>query len=82
MISEISEIKRKGKKPNFIDLNIGERWQRYWNTSEETYSKNRMSKGADKARPSTHTRGIGTHYDHVRRLVSYIWYWLVDFERI
>ena len=43
----ISEIKRKGKKPNFIDQDLWERWQCYWNTPKtkkihETYSKNRM----------------------------------------
>ena len=65
----ISEIKRKRKKPNFIDLDLWERWQRYWNTSEakkihETYSKNIMSKAANEVEPSTHTGGTTTHYDH------------------
>ena len=30
----ISEIKRKGKKPNFIDPDLWERWRRYWNILE------------------------------------------------
>ena len=63
----------KGKKPNFIDLDLWETWQRYWNKSEakkihETYSKNRMSKAIDEAGPSTHTKGTTTHYDHVDNL--------------
>ena len=62
----ISEIKRKGKKPNFIDPDLSERCQCYWNTPKakkihETYSKNRMSKATNGARPSTHTRGTATH---------------------
>ena len=66
-----SEIKRKGKKPKFIDPDLWERWQCYWNTSKEkkiheTYSKNIMSKAADGVGTSTHTRGIATHYDHRR----------------
>ena len=72
----ISEIKRKGKKPNFIDPDLWESWQCYWNTpkaknSHETYSKNRMSKATDGNGPSTHTGGTATHYDHGRRLVSF-----------
>ena len=72
----ISEIKRKGKKPNFIDPDLWEGCQRYWNTLEakkihETYSMNRMSKAANRVGPSTHTEGIAIHYDHGRQLVSY-----------
>ena len=52
----ISEKKMKGKKPNFIDPDLWERWQHYWNKSiakkiHETYSKNRMSKTANGAGP-------------------------------
>ena len=70
------EIKWKGKKPNFIDPDLWERWQCYWNPPKakkihETYSKNRMSKATDGNGPSTHTGGTATHYDHGRRLVSF-----------
>ena len=74
----ILEMKKKGKKVNFFDSNLWERWQHYWNTSEakkihETYSKNRMSKATGRAGPLTHTRVTATHYDHGRRLVSFIY---------
>ena len=49
----ISEIKSKGKKPNFFDPDLWEGCPRYWNTLEakkihETCSMNKMSKAANR----------------------------------